>query len=141
MIKFIRGIKNIITWLPIIWKSKNDNYNELYDIIIHKINLMANNFEKHDTTNQDKIKLVKDMRNNAIRLKYAKNETFVQIASNKYKHQYYIDMTKCTDDDTKKEIITTFKLRLANARRLDNINRRKAFKVLGESINTWRLTK
>ena len=137
MRKFIRGIKNVFKWLPIIWRSEDDNYGELYDVMIHKLTLMANHFEEHGEIEYDSVDLVKEMRNNAARLKSAKAETFVNIAINKYKEQYYIDMANCTDAELKKEIVTTFKFRIANARKLDLINKRKAFKVFGENINRW----
>lgn len=129
---FIRGIKNIIKWAPIIWRHDDKNYDELYEIMIHKLEFMGDQFEKHDMDKE-----AKEIRNNATRLNTCKNETFMELARRKYSGSFYQDMAKCIDDEKKKELVAAFKLKMANARRLHNINKRKAFKIFGERIDTW----
>jgi hypothetical protein len=39
--EFIRGVKNLIYWFPVIWKDHQWDYRTIYDILYHKFEAMA----------------------------------------------------------------------------------------------------
>lgn len=45
---FIRKIKNIISWLPILWKDEDFDYSYFLYIVEFKLNKIADHMEKHN---------------------------------------------------------------------------------------------
>ena len=45
---FIRGIKSIRYWLPIIWKDRNWDYRYIFDIVTHKLKVQAHYIGSRD---------------------------------------------------------------------------------------------
>lgn len=61
MKSFIRGIKNIIKWLPIIWKDRDFDYGYLLDILQFKLKAMEEFFNSNDTWTKDAKKCAKQI--------------------------------------------------------------------------------
>ena len=59
---FIQGIKNIFSWLPIIWCDREFDKNYLYTILHHKLKLMEKFYLDDDTACVNAYKLGKQMK-------------------------------------------------------------------------------
>lgn len=54
--KYIRKIKNIITWLPVLWEDENFDYAFLLRVIEFKCDKIADHIQKHHLiTDADKV--------------------------------------------------------------------------------------
>lgn len=132
MKNIIRGIKNVIKWLPIIWRQKDNSYTELYDVMIFKMENLANKLNENNKTDE-----AKEITSNISRLKTCRDETFITMAINKYKYELYSEVSKAKNDSEKLIIINKYKARMSKARKIHNINKERAFKVFTDNIENW----
>lgn len=48
MKSIIQGIKNLIYWLPIIWRDRNWDQHYIYEVLKHKLKAQSDYISKHD---------------------------------------------------------------------------------------------
>lgn len=66
----MQGIKNIITWFPIIWYDKQWDYSNLFDIMLKKLELMEDFYNSDDSMRADNKETALDINTARLALKY-----------------------------------------------------------------------
>ena len=111
----IRKIKNIIRWLPVLWKDSDWDYYYIFEILKNKLKFQSEHFRKfgyHESSERD-----------------AEKMTLCARLIDKVQNESYMDELIGKDDFTAKDI--------DNALNKHDKAKRILFKLLEENIEQW----
>lgn len=87
----IRGVQNICTWLPIIWRDRNFDESYMFTILIKKLQLMEN-FQRSDNAwGTDSEKIADQIQLARESLEYINTQQFNEDAFRNYYQVYPFD--------------------------------------------------
>ena len=113
--RLIRKTKNVLRWLPIIWRDENWDYYHIYELLKWKLKFMSNAIRENG---------------NHVSAKYDADRMMLAVRLiEKVQNEDYL-MEMINDDDLTKEKIIT-------AERKHNKAKRILFKLLNQNIEKW----
>lgn len=113
--RFIRRTKNLLRWIPIIWKDENWDYYHIYELLKHKLIFTAEHTRKygyHVNSNHDANRMMLCVR----LIEKVQNEEYMEVLIN--------------DDNLTAEKINAACDRQNKARRL-------LFRILEQNVEQW----
>ena len=113
--RMIRKIKNVLRWLPIIWRDENWDYYHIYEILKWKLKFMSNAIRENG---------------NHTMAEYDANRMMLAVRLiDKIQNEDYLTEMINDDDLTREKIIA--------AERKHNKAKRILFKLLNQNIERW----
>ena len=85
------GVRNIKSWLPIIWKDRQYDYSFLLTIMIHKLILMSEFFNSDETYSADAKLYAEQIKEAGAMLNYINNSEYEGSAMEPYYKAYPSD--------------------------------------------------
>lgn len=143
--KIKRGFENLFTWLPIIWRDRNYDYEYIYKLLQKKLLLTLNELKKdHYDEEEYQIEACLMLLDKLIDNKYGEgiydafdakwgNASFVKNQENIIELTYFHAKTSEEKEQNRKEFLACVELEEKERAR----DRVKLFNLLSENIESW----
>lgn len=136
MKKFIRKVRNVIKWLPIIWNDRDSDYGYLYRVMIFKLRNMEEYFDTDGREYKEVDDNIKEMKYVRSLLEAVYGEKFEDMMYDKHTAEFSKPRSEMTAKEIKRER-DIYLVRCMKANRLSEAANKNAFTALGKNIRKW----